>query len=231
MIGIIGAMGEEVLELKELMEDAKIYKQAGKEFYKGKISGKDVVVVQCGIGKVNAAISAQIMIDHFHVDYLINTGVAGSLNNQIDVCDIVVSDRAVQHDFTTGDIDNYEVGEIPELGTKYFEADERLIQIAKDSIKDANLDVNVFGGTVVTGDQFISNKEKKHYLVSEFEGDCCEMEGAAIAHVAYLNQVPFVILRAISDKADGNAMMSFEQFVVQAADNSIALLKEMIKKI
>lgn len=231
MIGIIGAMTEEVQELKDLMTDETVYEKAGKKFYKGKIGGKEVVVVQCGIGKVNAAICAQMMIDQFDVDYLINTGVAGSLNNDIDVCDIVVSKRAIQHDFSCGDVGNYEVGEIPKIGTKYFIADDRLIDIAKSSVKKANLNIHVFEGTVVTGDQFISDHKKKNYLVSEFAGDCCEMEGGAIAQVAYLNDIPFVIIRAISDKADGEAVVSFDEFVEKAADNSIALLKEMIKQI
>lgn len=228
MIGIIGAMNDEVQGLKDLMKKTTVVEKAGMDFCSGDLCGKDVVVVKCGIGKVNAGICAQILVDDYNIDYLINVGVAGSLNRDIDVCDIVVSRKAIQHDFTTGDIDNYEVGEIPEMGTKYFDADDLLVEKATRCAQRLNLGVKVYEGIIATGDQFINDEEKKGYLVEEFGADCCEMEGGSIAQVAYLNDVPFVILRAISDKADGDANMTFNDFVEKAAEHSMQLVKEMV---
>ncbi len=230
MIGIIGAMPEEVEGLKDLMKKKKIAEKAGMEFVSGELCDKYVVVVQCGIGKVNAGVCAQILVDDYNVDALINVGVAGSLNNNIDVCDIVVSKKVIQHDFYCGDIEanKYEPGEIPGIGTKYFEADDLLIEKAERCAQRLNLGVKVHEGIVATGDQFINDAEKKKYLAEEFGADCCEMEGGAIAQVAYLNDVPFVILRAISDKADGKALITFDEFVQKAAEHSMLLVKEMV---
>ena len=228
MIGIIGAMNDEVQGLKDIMKKKKVVEKAGMEFCSGELGGKDVIVVKCGIGKVNASICAQILVDDYNIDALINVGVAGSLNKDIDVCDIVISKKAIQHDFSTGDTDNYEVGEIPEMGTKYFYADDLLIEKATRCAQRLNLGIKVFEGIVATGDQFINDEEKKDYLVEEFGADCCEMEGASIAQVAHLNDVPFVILRSISDKADGDAVMSFDKFMEIAANNSMLLVMAMV---
>ena len=202
MLGIIGAMDSEVQELKNEMPDAKITSVAGMDFYEGHIHDKDVVVVKCGIGKVNAAICTQILADRYKVDSVINTGVAGSLNSDIDIC--------------------YE-GEAPTLFT--------LIDVAVKSIEEANLSVKVFTGRVVSGDQFIAGKEKKDDLVNTFAGDCAEMEGASIAHAAYVNNIPCLIIRAISDKADGSAEMDYPTFEKKAAANSIKILKQLIKNL
>ena len=228
MIGIIGARFDEVQGLKDIMKKVKVEEKAGMQFYSGDLCGKDAVVVRCGIGKVNASICAQILVDDFNIDYLINTGVAGSLNNDMDICDIVISRKAIQHDFNTGTLDDCDPGEIPNIGTKFFDADDRMIEKATRSAQRLILGVKVIEGIIATGDQFISDKDVKDYLVEEFDADCCEMEGASIAQVAYLNDVPFVILRAISDKADGSARMSFDDFVSKAAEHSMQLVKEMV---
>lgn len=230
MLGIIGAMDIEVDSLKNEMENPAINKIAGMDFYEGVIGGKDVVVVKCGIGKVNAAMCTQILADRYNVDAVINTGVAGSLNNDIDICDIVISTVAQEHDMDVTAL-GYEKGIIPDMDVSIFEADRKLVELTKKSAKEAGLDVKVFEGKVVSGDQFISTHEKKEGLKNSFGGDCAEMEGAAIAHVASLNNIPFLVIRAISDKADGGAHMDYPTFEKKAAANSILLLNEIIKNV
>ena len=228
MLGIIGAMEIEVAALKNSMSEIEVTEIAGMEFYQGKISGKDVVVVKSGIGKVNAGICTQILADKFHVDAVVNTGVAGSLNNDINICDIVISKEAQQHDMDVTAL-GYNKGIIPDMETSVFQADDRLIQLAEKSAKEAGLDVNIVVGKVVSGDQFVGTGEMKSHLREEFYGDCAEMEGAAIAHAASLNKIPFLIIRAISDKADGGAEMDYPTFEKKAADNSIRLMGKMIE--
>ena len=230
MLGIIGAMDIEVDSLKNEMENPAINIIAGMDFYEGVIGGKDVVVVKCGIGKVNEAMCTQILADRYNVDAVINTGVAGSLNNDIDICDIVISTVAQEHDMDVTAL-GYEKGIIPDMDVSIFEADRKLVELTKKSAKEAGLDVKVFEGKVVSGDQFISTHEKKKSLKNSFGGDCAEMEGAAIAHVASLNNIPFLVIRAISDKADGGAHMDYPTFEKKAAANSILLLNEIIKNV
>lgn len=230
MLGIIGAMDIEVDSLKSEMENPQIIKTAGMDFYEGTIYGKEIVVVKSGIGKVNAAMCTQILADKFHVDAVINTGVAGSLNNDIDICDIVISVMAQEHDVDVTSL-GYEKGIIPGMETSVFMADKELIALTKKSAQLAGLDVKLFEGKVVSGDQFIGAHEAKNALKADFHGDCAEMEGAAIAHVAVLNDIPFLIIRAISDKADGGAEMDYPAFEKKAAANSIVLLKEIIKNV
>lgn len=230
MLGIIGAMDVEVDNLKASMENVKVLAMAGMDFYEGTISGKKVVVVKSGIGKVNAAICTQILIDKFDITQVINTGVAGSLNNDIDICDIILSGSAIEHDMDVSPL-GYEPGVIPDMETSEYVASKELIELAKDRANSAGLDVKIFEGKVVSGDQFISDADKKEYLKDNFGGDCAEMEGAAIAHTAYLNGIPYLVIRAISDKADGGAEMDYPTFESIAAQNSIKLLKEMIANI
>ena len=230
MLGIIGAMDVEVDSLKASMENIEVATVAGMDFYKGKISGKDVVVVKSGIGKVNAAVCTQILVDKFNVDKVINTGVAGSLNNDINICDIVLATSAMEHDMDVSPL-GYDLGVIPDMETSVYEASKELIKLAKKSAVSAGLDIKVFEGKVVSGDQFIGTAEKKEYLRNTFGGDCAEMEGASIAHTAYLNKIPYLVIRSISDKADGGAQMDYPTFERKAAENSIKLLKEMISNI
>lgn len=228
MLGIIGAMDVEVAGLKNKMSDAEVIEKAGMHFYRGKISGKDVVVVRCGIGKVNAGICTQILADMFQVDAVINTGVAGSLNKDIDICDIVISKEAQQHDMDVTAL-GYPKGVIPQMDTSVFVSDRKLVELARDSFMDAELDVRLFEGKVLSGDRFIGTMEEKDFLLETFGGDCAEMEGAAIAHTAELNHIPFLIIRAISDKADGSAEMDYPAFEKKAAENSLKLMDKMIE--
>ena len=230
MIGIIGAMEEEVAALKSEMADAKVTEFASMTFYKGTLCGKDTVVVRSGIGKVNAAICAQILVDKFGVDTLINTGVAGSLDADINIGDIVISTDAVQHDMDVSMLGD-PVGQIPRMDTFSFPADEKLVKMAVEVNKEVNPDIQTFTGRVLSGDQFISGKEKKEYLVKTFDGKCAEMEGAAMAQTAYLNKVSYVIIRAISDKADNSATMDYPEFEKQAIAHSVALVKELLPMI
>lgn len=229
-IGIIGAMDSEVKQLKAEMTSVRVVKKAGMDFHEGLLNGASAVVVRCGIGKVNAALCVQILADLFEVTHIINTGVAGSLNAGLDIGDILISRDALHHDMDVRFL-GFQLGEIPEMGFQEFQADERLAALAKDVCERVNPDVHVVLGRVVSGDQFISSREAKERLISEFQGDCAEMEGASIAHGAYLNHIPFVIIRAISDKADDSAEMDFPSFEAAAAKHSAALVKEMVREI
>lgn len=226
MLGIIGAMDTEVAKLKEVMEDVNITKAASMEFYEGRLNGARAVVVKAGVGKVNAACCTQTLIDHFPVSCVINTGIAGSLKAEIDIGDVVLATDAVEHDMDVAAL-GYAPGKIPDMDVESFEADEKLRKIAKESCEKVNPDISVYEGRVVTGDQFISSKEKKAWLTETFGGCCAEMEGAAIAHAAYLNQVPFLIVRAISDKADDSAQMDYPTFEAKAIEHSVRLIVEM----
>ena len=227
MLGIIGAMDEEVSKLKEIMEDVEIRQKASMDFYKGKMCGKDVVVVRSGIGKVNAGICTQILVDEYGVDAVINTGIAGSLNAAIDIGDIVLSTDALQHDMDATGF-GYEPGIIPRMETSTFVADKKMRKLAKESCEKVNPDIKVFEGRIVSGDQFISDKEKKDYIEKNFKGFCTEMEGAAIAQTAYLNNIPFLIIRAISDKADDSATEDYPTFEAKAIKHSVNLVCEMV---
>ena len=229
MLGIIGAMDEEVARLKEMIEDLEITDRCGMNFYKGKINGTDVVVVRCGVGKVNAAMCTQSMIDLFDVDAIINTGIAGSLDAAIDIGDIVFAVDTVEHDMDVAAL-GYDPGVVPDMETSVFDPDPYLLELAKESVKAAGVEVKVFTGRVVSGDQFISSREKKNWLVSTFGGRCAEMEGASIGHVAVLNKVPYLVVRAISDKADDSADMDYPEFAAKAIDNSVAMMTEIIKR-
>lgn len=227
MIGIIGAMEEEVAALKEDMDIQETVEQASMVFCKGKLCGKDVVVVRSGIGKVNAGICAQILVDRFQADMLINTGIAGSLDARIDIGDMVISTDALHHDMDAtifGDA----IGQIPRMDTLAFPADEELVRKAAKANEKANPDIRTFTGKVASGDQFISSREAKEKIVENFHPLCVEMEGAGIAQAAYLNKVSYVIIRAISDKADNSATMDYPAFERKAIAHSVRLMKELL---
>lgn len=226
-IGIIGAMDLEVEHLKSEMQISRIVDKAGMEFYTGTLKGVDVVIVRSGIGKVNAGLCTQILADVFQVTHIINTGVAGSLNAKLDIGDILISKDALYHDMDVR-IFGYQLGEVPQMGCREFKADKAMIEAAVSSCKEVNPDIHVEVGRILSGDQFISDKAKKETLIADFQGDCTEMEGAAIAHSAYLNKIPFVIIRAISDKADDSAEMDYPTFEREAAKHSAKLVEHMI---
>lgn len=226
MLGIIGAMDEEVAQLKEHMKAEEIITRAGMEFHKGTLNGRPAVVVKSGIGKVNAAVCTQILVDYFQVTAVVNTGIAGSLKNEINIGDIVLSKDALHHDMDSTGF-GYPPGQVPRMDVLAFEADEKLIELAKNCCDSVNPDINTFVGRVVSGDQFVSDKDKKDWLKSQFDGFCTEMEGAAIAQTCYLNHIPFLIIRAISDKADDSAQVDYAEFEAKAITHSVNLLLEL----
>ena len=229
-IGIIGAMEVEVAILKEKMEDVRIKKKASMDFYEGILAGKKVVVVRSGIGKVNAGICAQILADVFSVDAIINTGIAGSLNKNINIGDIVLSTDVVQHDMDATGF-GYRKGQIPQMPVFFFNADDNLRRLAAEVCKEVNPDIQVFEGRIASGDQFVCDQDVKNRIVSEFSAYATEMEGAAIGQAAYLNEIPFLVVRAISDKADGSAQMDYSEFEKAAVDHSVRLTLNMLARI
>lgn len=229
-IGIIGAMEVEVAILKEKMEDVRIIKKASMDFYEGIIAGKKVVVVRSGIGKVNAGICAQILADVFSVDAIINTGIAGSLNKNINIGDIVLSTDVVQHDMDATGF-GYRKGQIPQMPVFFFNADDNLRRLAAEVCREVNPDIQVFEGRIASGDQFVCDQDVKNRIVSEFSAYATEMEGAAIGQAAYLNEIPFLVVRAISDKADGSAQMDYSEFEKAAVDHSVRLTLNMLARI
>ena len=229
-IGIIGATEVEVATLKSNMTVKNTVKKASMEFYEGTIGNTEVVVVRSGIGKVNAGICVQILIDLFNVTHVINTGIAGSLNADINIGDIVLSTDACYHDVDIT-VFGYKKGEIPQIGAAEFKADDELREKAKASIKKAAPDIGVFEGRVCSGDQFISSAEVKDAIIKEHGGLCTEMEGAAIAQASYLNNTPFLIIRAISDKADGGAEVDYPTFEAKAAKDCAAIVMEIIAEL
>lgn len=229
-IGIIGAMEVEVAILKEKMKDVRIIKKASMDFYEGILAGKKVVVVRSGIGKVNAGICAQILADVFSVDAIINTGIAGSLNKNINIGDIVLSTDVVQHDMDATGF-GYRKGQIPQMPVFFFNADDNLRRLAAEVCKEVNPDIQVFEGRIASGDQFVCDQDVKNRIVSEFSAYATEMEGAAIGQAAYLNEIPFLVVRAISDKADGSAQMDYSEFEKAAVDHSVRLTLNMLARI
>lgn len=227
-IGIIGAMDVEVNNLKSDMEIEKVSQRAGMEFCEGKLKGQHVVVVRSGIGKVNAAVCTQILVDMYEVDAVINTGIAGSLNADINIGDIVISTDVLHHDMDAVNF-GYPLGQIPQMDVFSFQADEKLAEKAKRVCENVNPEIKVFRGRVVSGDQFIADREVKNRIERNFHGFCTEMEGAAIAQTAYLNQVPFVIIRAISDKADDSATMDYPTFEKKAVEHSVRLVEGLME--
>lgn len=229
-IGIIGAMDLEIETLKNKMNIENTITKANMNFFEGTLNGTKIVLVKCGIGKVNAGICAQILVDNFEVTHIINTGVAGSLDAKIDIGDIVISTAATYHDMDVT-IFGYKLGEVPQLGTTEFVADEALVELAKNTCETVNPTIHVFKGRVVSGDQFICSEDAKNVIVNNFIALCTEMEGAAIAHGAFLNKIPFVVIRAISDKADNSAEMDYPTFEREAAIHCAKLIEHMLPQI
>lgn len=229
-IGIIGAMDSEIAYLKDKIDIVTVKSMLGLEFFIGHAFGKNIVLVRSGIGKVNAAICAQVLIDLYAVDYIINVGVAGGIYEKLQVTDVVISTDAMQHDIDASVLGD-PVGTIPQMPESIFKADEELIKIAKEAGIEVLGEDKIFLGRILSGDQFISNHDVKVKLWNSFKGYCAEMEGGAIAHTCYLNKIPFVIIRAISDNADNDADMSYEKFVPIAVKNSGMIVSSILQKI
>ncbi len=230
-LGIIGAMDVEVATLRQNMENIQKVEKAGMDFYTGILKGVSCVVVQCGVGKVNAALCAQCLCDCFEVTHIVNTGVAGSLCAELDIGDLVISQDAVYHDFDCHVLnDNYVVGQVPGLSVRKFPADESLIALAFSAAEDVNFGHSRIG-TVASGDQFVCSKEQKAKIIADTGALCTEMEGAAIAHGAWRNGVAFVVLRAISDKADDSSEMDYPTFEASAAQRCALITMKLAENL
>ena len=224
-LGIIGAMTVEVETLKEQLSDLKVTERAGMEFYEGVLAGCPAVVVQCGVGKVNAAMCVQILCDLFCVTHIVNTGVAGSLCAELDIGDFVISTDAMYHDFTVAPL-GYEVGQVPGLPVRSFPADAHLMELSMAAAQQVHPD-HARTGRIASGDQFVAAKEQKAQIIADTGALCTEMEGAAIAHAAWRNGIPFVVIRAISDKADDSAEMDYPTFEAIAAKRCAAVTQNL----
>lgn len=228
MIGIIGAMDIEVNNLKALLENKKTKTISGIEFVWGTINNREVVIAKCGIGKVFASICAQTMILKFKPEYIINTGVAGTLTKELSVGDVAISKSVVQHDMDTSPLGD-PVGLISGINVINFEASEYLVTLAEQVIKENNL--NYKTGVIASGDQFIADKSQKCKITNNFNAIACEMEGAPIGHTAYINNVGFIVIRAISDSADDSSFMDYPAFLKMAAENSTKVTLSLISRI
>jgi len=220
-IGIIGAMPSELADIRHDLGEAIIEKYASYEFYINEFDGKKVVNVCCGVAKVNSAIATQILIDKFGVDCVINTGIAGGMNTDVKVCDIVIADEVMHHDVTTRFLQNYP----PYCGN--YPADKTLIELAKKACDENS--ISYFVGRIVSGEQFISDSVVKGKIIEDFTPHAVDMESASIGHCCYRNEMPFATIRCISDNADDEGEMSFEEFEKVAAKKVADVVLTMIK--
>lgn len=224
-LGIIGAMDLEVETILSVMKNKLSADHAGSMFYEGTLEGLPVVVVQCGVGKVNAALCAQILVDCYQVTHLMNTGIAGSLCAELDIGDLVVSQDAMYHDMDVR-VFGYPQGQVPGMEVAAFPADDQLIGYAFAAAERENIGHTKIG-RIASGDQFVSTVAQKEQIIALTKALCTEMEGAAIAQTAYRNKIPFVIIRAISDKADDSAHMDYPVFEKQAAHRCAQVTRRM----
>ncbi|MEN3088880.1 MAG: 5'-methylthioadenosine/S-adenosylhomocysteine nucleosidase [Staphylococcus pseudoxylosus] len=228
MIGIIGAMEEEVAILKDKIKNLEEIKIAHVIFYKGNLEGKDIILTQSGIGKVNVAISTTLLINQFEPDLIINTGSAGALDKSLNVGDVVVSDMVAYHDADARAF-GYQLGQIPQMPAQ-FVADKALINKAIEAIEQQQ--INAKTGLIVSGDSFIGTSEQRMAIKTNFpQAMAAEMEATAIAQTCYQFNMPFIITRAISDLADGDAGITFEAFLEKAAISSSEIVVHLIKTI
>lgn len=224
-IGIIFAMKEELQALRKyfkINKERKIYDLC---FYEGIIHDIECVVVESGIGKVNAARTTQILIDHYKIDYLFNIGVAGGLSEKLNISDIIIGEKLVQHDFDITAFD-HEKGYIPNTDI-FIKSNKYLIDLAK-TIKS---DVNVLSGTIATGDIFCTDTKMSEKIHKQFNALCTEMESAAIAQVCYLCNIPFLILKSISDIPNNNNAITYEEFLTLSSENIAEFMNKFISKI
>ncbi|WP_339157361.1 5'-methylthioadenosine/adenosylhomocysteine nucleosidase [Paenibacillus sp. FSL W8-0186] len=226
-IGLMGAMDEEIALLLEQVEGQNTVIHAGISFVTGQLHGKEVVVCKSGVGKVNAAATTQVLVDRFGADTILFTGVAGAVHPELNIGDIVISSSCQQHDMDVTPL-GFARGIIPYQDVSDFPADKKLIRLAEEACSKLCEDNNFIVGKVLSGDQFISDYDYVRELHETMDGACVEMEGAAVAQVCHMNGVPYVILRSMSDKADGTADVNFAEFTVLAARHSFEILNEMV---
>lgn len=217
MVGIIGAMSVEIDEIKNAISNKQKTVISGIEFVKGTIHGEDVVVAVCGMGKVFAAICAQTMILQFSPLIIINVGVAGTLSKTLAIGDIALAEDVVQHDMDTSPLGN-PAGMLTELNLVKIPCCREITELLKEGVH--KLGIHFETGTIATGDQFLNDNKIKDLIIRRFNAIACEMEGASIGQVCYVNEVRFAVIRAISDGADGDSHTDFSQFLTQAAKNS-----------
>lgn len=226
-IAIIAAMDEEIESIEKLMLDISVKEIYDLQFIEGKINKKEVVLVKCGVGKVNAARTTQILIHNFDVEYVINVGTAGSLNEKIEIGDLVIGEKLLQHDFNITAF-GHEKGYITNIG-KYLYSDKSLIEKAKLTIEKMNEKFKQHIGIIATGDIFVQGIDIKNKIKEEFNADCVEMEGAAIAQVCALDKVPFIVIRAISDKPNGNNNIDFKTYLQTACERYAKFIDFFVK--
>ncbi len=229
MIGIIGAMQEEVDLLLGSLCDAVEMNRSGIRFHKGTLHGKPVVICKCGVGKVNAAVYTQVLIDRFNANKVIFTGVAGALDPELNIGDIVISTSCQQHDMDVTPL-GFARGVIPFQEVSDWPADAELVAIAAEAGELA-APGRCKKGKILSGDQFIADRDKVRELHETFGGACTEMEGAAVAQACAMNEVPYVVIRSMSDKADGSASVNFAEFTVEASNRSYAIVNEMLRRL
>lgn len=229
-IGIMGAMDEEIALLLQHMQDQEKMNHAGISFVTGTLHDQKIVVCKSGVGKVNAAVTTQILIDRFGVDAVWFTGVAGAIHPDLNIGDIVISSSCQQHDFDASPL-GFPKGVIPYQSTSDFQADEQLVALAAQACSLQCNDNRYIIGKVLSGDQFVADYSYVTSLYATMNGACVEMEGAALAQVCHMNEVPFVVLRSISDKADGSADVNFAEFTVLASNRSFQIINEMLEKL
>ncbi len=229
LIGIIGAMEVEVQALKDLMDNAELKEISSVVFYRGKINGIDTVVAVAGVGKVNAAVCAQTMILEYSPDYIINTGVAGGLSEELKIGDVAVADKVAEHDMDTSPLGD-ELGFITGIDRVYMPCDEYISGLMYDAAKSVD-GINAVRGTIASGDQFIASEEQRGFIKKNFSAVAAEMEGAAIGHVCTMNNVKFGVLRAISDGANSDSTIDFPTFTKMAVKNTVEIITKMLNKL
>ena len=229
-IGIIAAEKTEMTAIKNTMTNITEEKLYDLNFIKGIIENKECVLVECGVGKVNAARTTQLMIDKYNVSCVINVGSAGATTEELNVQDIVIGEKLVQYDFDITDIGDYEKGEICGVG-KYFESDKKLVELCDETIKElSKKEYNIKIGTIASADLFCANPQKAFEIKEEFGAECVEMEGAAIAQVCFLDKIPFLVIRGISDTPNGNNKIDFHTYLEIVSKRVGEILKKLISR-
>lgn len=226
-IGIVVAMNEELIEILNIMKEINKKEIYNIIFYEGKVENKNIIVVQSGIGKVNASRTTQILIDKFNIKAIINVGAAGGLNSKLNIGDIVIANKLVQHDFDITAF-NHKKGYITGVGD-YIECNSELVKTLQNILEnEKNENYNVITGIIASGDIFCTEVKMKNKIFSKFKADCVEMEGAAIAQVCYLDDIPFIVIRSISDSPNGNNAIVFDEFVKLASKRCANILKKFL---
>lgn len=228
MIGILGAMSVEIQGLEAKLTQSKEQRVGRMRFVEGVLHGRQVVLAECGIGKVNAASCAQAMILLYHPQLILNVGVGGSLSPALRYAEVAVARDLVQHDVDTTALGD-ELGLVSTVNMVRFPCDERAVRLILESVRE--LGVNALEGTIASGDQFVATRERKEFITAHFGAICCEMEGGAIAQACYLNSVPCAVIRAISDNADEGSHEDYPHFVARAVHQTEALMERLLPRL